>query len=426
MNSNVLWVLCGALLLGINAGVLGSFAFLRKRALIGDTLAHAALPGVTTAFMLTGSRSPFVIVTGAMVSAFLGMFSVDWLRRHTRIKEDSALAIVLSLFFALGVFQLTLIQKMPGAAQAGLDKLLFGQAASLVPHDLMVLSLLAVLTLTLVAACFSQFKLIIFDKTYAVTIGVPVRRYEAILALAVVLSVVIGLQLVGVVLVAALMLTPAAAARYWTNNLKVMLILAGTFGGIAGVLGALVSCLAPRMPTGPWMVVVVTLLFALALLFAPQGGMLPRWLRRVRLSRRIHDENVMRTLYKIGEGSGQAGSSEASTILHFRSLRRRDLDRTIARLVAQGFIFRSSDTLTLTESGEAYARRITRLHRLWELYLTQNINLPADHVHLDAEEIEHMLTPELEQRLVEELGEPASDPHGREIPPGETPVREQG
>ena len=415
MTPNALWVLIGAMLLGVNAGVLGCFAFLKRRALIGDTLAHAALPGVTTAFLITGSRAPLVVIIGAMLSSSLGLWCVHFLEANTKIKEDSALAMVLSFFFAIGIFQLTIIQKIPTAAQAGLDKILFGQAASLVPSDLSVLSILSVLILICVVALLDRFRMVLFDQQFAQVIGVRVWIYQGILSFLVMLSVVIGIQLVGVVLMAALMITPAAAARYWTNRFSLMLIIAGVCGALAGVFGTVVSGLAPRMPTGPWMVVAVTVIFFLSAICARERGLVPRLLRQRALGRRIAKENIVRTLFKLHE-SDPGRSIVLSELLHFRQLPFAGLEKIVRSLEQDGLISRGAAGVVLSESGLTLGRKITRRHRLWELYLTKHTAISSDHAHYDAEEIEHMLTPELEAQLAEEMDHPGIDPHGRSIP----------
>lgn len=423
-DPNVVWVLSGAILLGAGAGVIGCFAFLRKRSLTGDALAHAALPGVTTAFILFQTRDPLVIFGGAMTSCLLGYLLIEYLINQTRIKEDSAFAIVLSLFFALGIFQLTMIQKSGLAAQAGLDKLLFGQAASLVRSDVMLLGGLAVMLLLFVVIFFQKLKLICFDRDFASASGTNVRVYELLLAAAIVVSVVIGLQLVGVVLMAAIMLTPAAAARYWSNDLKVVLLLAGVFGAISGIIGANVSYLAPRMPTGPWMVVGVTAIFALSMLCAPRRGLLGRLRRRFLLGRRVAEENLLRTIYKIGEQrGGHLQMIESGAVLSARSMEYRQFDAALQRLIVKGKIEQQHEGFRLTPSGLERAKEVTRFHRLWELYLTRQIHIAEDHVHDDADEIEHILTPELEARLMAELDSPAEDPHGKSIPPAQSAMQ---
>lgn len=414
-NPNVLWVLLGSSLLGASAGVIGCFTFLRKRSLVGDAMAHAALPGVTTAFIFFESRNPLVILTGATISCFIGMFVIEYLAKHTKIKPDSALAIVLSVFFAVGIFQLTLIQKNPVAAQAGLDKLLFGQAASLVRSDVSVLGTIAILIIGFVTVFFRKLKLISFDRLFAQTCGVHTRIYDFILALLVVLSVVIGLQLVGVVLIAAIVLTPAAAARYWSNNLSFVVILAGIFGAISGALGANISYVAPHMPTGPWIVVTATMIFIGSMFFAPERGVLSRLLSQRRFRQKIHDENTLRTLYKLSEAALEVGA-QIKNVLNFRKMNARELYASARRLENKGYCKRRGDSYLLSESGIQRALELTRSHRLWELYLHKEIDIPADHVHEDAEEIEHILTPELEEQIIEQIGAEELDPHGQKIP----------
>lgn len=414
-NPNVVWVLLGSLLLGASAGVIGCFTFLRKRSLIGDAMAHAALPGVTTAFILFESRNPLVILVGAALSCFLGMFAIEYLSKHTKIKPDSALAIVLSVFFAVGIFQLTQIQKNPIAAQAGLDKLLFGQAASLVRSDVIILGSIAFLVMGFVTVFFRKLKLISFDRLFSQTCGVHTRTYDFILALMVVLSVVIGLQLVGVVLIAAIVLTPAAAARYWSNNLSTVVILAGIFGAVSGALGANISYAAPHMPTGPWIVVAVTMIFLCSMFFAPERGIVSRLLMQRRVRHKIHDENTLRTLYKLSETALEKGA-QIKNVLNFRKMNARELYASARRLENQGYCRHVADSYLLSEKGVARALELTRAHRLWELYLHKAIDIPADHVHADAEEIEHILTPELEEQIIEQVGKDKLDPHGQKIP----------
>lgn len=420
-DPNVVWVLCGAILLGAGAGTIGSFAFLRKRSLTGDVLAHAALPGVTTAFMLFQSRDPLIILGGAVVSCLIGYLTIEYLIHNTRIKEDSAFAIVLSLFFAVGVMQLTGIQKSGAASQAGLDKLLFGQAAGLVRNDVILLGTIAAGLILMVALFFRQFKAVSFDRQFAATAGLSVRFYELLLALALVLSVVIGLQLVGVVLMAAILLTPPAAARYWTDDLALMLFLSAVFGALAGVAGVNISYLAPRMPTGPWMVMGISVIFVLSLLFAPKRGMISRFRRYIKLSRRVNEENVLRTIYKIGESQDDMKTAvDGGMILNYRNMHVRDMEAALSRLVRKNMLLKDGAKYTLSGRGLARAGEVTRFHRLWELYLTRRINVAEDHVHDEAEDIEHILTPELEARLLAELDSPLTDPHGKSIPvPGE-------
>lgn len=417
-GANVLYVTLGCMALGAAAGAVGCFAFLRKRSLIGDALAHAALPGVCAAFLLTGTKSPLLILVGASVSCWLGAISVDLITRHTRCKEDSALGIVLSVYFAVGILLLTAIRQGGNAAQGGLDAFLFGQAAALVWDDVVVISVVAVLLAAALLLGYKEFKTLAFDPGFAASIGMPVRTLEAALATLIVLAVAVGLQAVGVVLIAALLVTPAAAARYWTHRLPTMLLLAAAFGAVSGFLGAYISYLSPQMPTGPWIVVAVSTIFIGSLVFAPRRGVGARLLRTLRFRRRTDRENVLRTLYLIGEPAEDWSAAHApAAILERRAMPVGRLLDTLTRLQRARLI--ASDGrggYRLTGDGAAQGARLTRLHRLWELYLTRHLEIAADHVHDDAETIEHILTPELEARLTAILNHPEEDPHARAIP----------
>jgi manganese/zinc/iron transport system permease protein len=415
---NVAYVLCGCVILGISAGVLGCFAYLRKRSLMGDALAHAALPGVCMAFLLTGTKDPLVILFGSMLSCWLGAMCIELILRYTRCKEDSALGIVLSVFFGIGILMLTHIQQSGNAAQSGLDKFLFGQAASLLGKDVWVLGSLGVLMCTIVLLAYKEFKVVAFDPGFATAIGLPTRFINILMATLIVLAVSTGLQAVGVVLMAAMLVTPAAAARYWTNNLGVMLFLAGAFGALSGMLGAYISYMGPQMPTGPWMVVAVTTIFIISLFFAPKRGIIARVLRVWRFRRKTARENVLRTLFVLGEKTGHLDHYfSMSDMMQHRAMPLALLRRTLHRLRRRHWIKEDdAGLIALTEDGLRHATRVTRLHRLWEVYLIRKLEIAPDHVHDDAEEIEHVITPALEAQLAELLDHPETDPHQRPIP----------
>ena len=419
-DPNAFWVLMGSSVLGFSAGMLGCFPFLQKRALVGDVLAHAALPGVTTVFLLFHTKSLLALIIGAMISCFIGYMLINYLVQNTKIKEDSAFAMVLSLFFALGIFQLTIIQKTPLASQAGLDTFLFGQAGALVGDDVLLVLGIASIIVVCVVFFFRAFKYIIFDPTFCSSIGMPIQRYERLLAILVVAAVVTGMQLVGVVLMAAALIIPPAAARYWTDNLRAMIIIAGCIGAFSGISGACISYMAPKMPTGPWMVVSAAFIFIISVCCAPNRGVIARLQRHLRYQRRIHEENVLRSIYlATGEGAFiPEDLVEAGEVLQHRSISVRTFDRVCERLVKKGLALRKAGGIALSETGFLYAEKLTRLHRLWELYLINQTVIRADHVHADAEEIEHVLTDELEAEILAELDQTTKDPHGKTIPGG--------
>ena len=223
-------VALGAGILGLVSGALGSFAVLRKQSLMGDAISHAALPGIVLAFMLTRSKASLVLVLGAAIAGWVGMLLVLSIVRYTRVKEDSALGLILSVFFGFGLMLLTFVQRWPDATQAGLDSFLFGQAAAMLQSDVMLMGLLGGLALAIMALFWKEFKLFSFDREFGATLGFPVRALDILLTTLLVTAIVIGLQAVGVVLMSAMIVAPAAAARQWTDKLSVMVILAGFLG----------------------------------------------------------------------------------------------------------------------------------------------------------------------------------------------------
>lgn len=430
-DPNVLWVSLGTVLLGMSASVIGGFTFLRKRSLMGDALAHAALPGVMTAFILFHSNNPLLMFFGAWFSSFMGLLLMDWLPKHTKIKPDAAMAITLSFFFALGLMQLSYIQGLEVEGKSGLDKILFGQAAAMLPNDVLVLSVIALVVILVVVVFFQKFRLVTFNRLYAQSLGLNIALYEMILALLVVMSVVIGLQIVGVVLMAAVLLTPIAAARFWSQNLSTMLITAAFIGGLSGLLSANISYIAPAMPTGPWMVVILSIIFMVSFLVAPKKGLLANLLKQYQLRRQVCEENVLRTLYILNERHPANLSRprekvrmtlefSEEDILKLRNLSLSELKQTLKRLVQKGLLLQKKSTgfIRLSSQGAEQAISLTRRHRLWENYLTGQLSLSPDKVHHSAERIEHLLTEEQTQQLETELAESSyrSDPHGKSIP----------
>jgi manganese/zinc/iron transport system permease protein len=414
-------VLIGATLLGALGGMLGSFALLRRQSLLGDALAHAALPGVCIAFLLTGSKSPLPLFTGALVAGLIGALLILATVRWSRIKEDSAIGIILSVFFGIGIVLLTYIQKLPEGNQSGLDKYLFGQAATLVEEDLKVMAILGGIVTLTVLAFYKELKLLSFDPGFGASLGLPMRRLEVLLTLLLVIVVVVGLQTVGVVLIVATLITPAAAARQWTDRLGAMVLLSAGIGALAGVAGSLASALVPRLPTGPVIVVVSSGVLILSLLFAPRRGLLWALLRERSVGLRIRRENLLKDLYLQKERSGQWESFISSThLMGVRGQTGGELDRAARSLAADDLVEISEDSLRLTAAGLREAESVVRKHRLWEVYLTRRLELPSDHVHRDAEAMEHALTERAVEALEELLGFPAEDPHGRAIPPRRT------
>lgn len=353
-------VAMGAAVLGIVSGVLGCFAVLRRQSLIGDTISHAALPGICLGFLIAGERALGPIMVGALATGALAALAVLAMTNATRLKTDAALGIALSVFFAAGVVLLTHIQGSAGAAQAGLESFLFGQAAALLPSDLWVMGGVTVAALLLVAAFWKEFKLVAFDPTFARTLGLPVAALEALLTVMVALAVVVGLQMVGVVLMAAMIIAPAVAARQWTRRLECMVALSAVFGALAGVSGAMVSALGPGLATGPLIVIAASILVALSLAVAPGRGLLWASLRRARQRARLEDRAVLGTLAGLARDHADPHyPAEESMLDTFHGAR---TGRSMARLEGEGLVARASHMegegahWVLTDAGTEAAR----------------------------------------------------------------------
>ncbi len=417
-DPNIRYVVLGSVLLAASSAIVGTFTLLKKKALVGDAVAHSVLPGVCLAFILSGVKNPIYLVLGAFGTGWISLVLIDFITKRSKIKEDTAIGLILSVFFGIGILMLTVIQKSGNAAQSGLDHFLFGQAASLVGQDLVVFSGIALILMVAVLIFFKEFALIAFDTNFAQTIGFPVRALELVLTTLTVLAVVTGIQAIGVVLMAAMLITPAAAARFWTDKLKVMIVLAAALGAFSGLVGAYISYVAPSMPTGPWIVMVISIIALLSFFLAPQKGILFRMFTQRKFQTQMLEENILKLFYQLGEQSDhqyyQARNIE--DITKRRPFDLAKLRKGLKNLNQQGFLDYSEYGWTFTNAGKNKGQRITKLHRLWELYLTEYLRIAPDHVHEDAETIEHIITPELEQRLEEQLQYPRLDPHQSKIP----------
>jgi manganese/zinc/iron transport system permease protein len=353
-------VALGSAALGLVAGALGAFAVLRRQSLLGDAVSHAALPGIVLAFMLTGAKTPLVLVLGAALAGWAASLLVMLVTRTTRLKLDTALALVLSTFFGLGLVLLSLVQRSAAAGQAGLDRFLFGQAAALVGDDLATMSVLGALVLAALLVLWKEFKLLSFDPAFAGALGLPVRRLDVLLTTLLVIAIVIGLQTVGVVLMSAMVVAPAAAARQWTDRLGRLVLLSGALGAASGLCGAVLSSLVPRLPTGPTIILVVTAITAVSLLVAPRRGLLAARWRRGRQRRRVVADSVLADLYRLAAHHRDPAAAPHA-IDALRAMRPQAGVRAgLRQLAAQGLAVTDPDgRWRLTEAGLARGRELT-------------------------------------------------------------------
>jgi manganese/zinc/iron transport system permease protein len=352
-------VALGAITLGIVSGALGAFAMLRRQSLLGDAMSHAALPGVVLAFMLTGLKSPVVLMLGAAAAGILAVLFLIVIIRYTRIKEDSALGIILSVFFGFGLMLLTFLQRNPDARQAGLNKFLFGQAATLLEQDVWTMAVFGGIALVLLLFFWKEFKLLSFDRDFGASLGYPMQWLEIAITALLVIAIVIGLQAVGVVLMSAMVVAPAAAARQWTDRLGVMVALSAGFGALAGVSGTLVSSLAAGLSTGPVIVLCASVIVLVSLLFAPNRGLLWNWLRHQRHRRRLQTNQVLSNLYRMAAQHAEPTHPHTVTALRITGAGERGVQYSLQTLADRGLVRNvQGDQWALTPAGVEAAQRL--------------------------------------------------------------------
>lgn len=413
---SIVWkVMLGASLLGAAAGFVGTFAVLRRRALLGDMLSHAALPGIAVVFMVWQTRELLSLSLGALAAGMLGVGIVAIIARWTRTTEDAALGIVLSTFFGAGVVLLTMLQSSEEGNKAGLDSFLFGEIASLRSQDIQTIMVVAGVLLVVVLALYKELKLLTFDTGFAAAQGWPTFGLDLAVMVAVAVVTVIGLPICGVILMAAMLIGPAAAARFWTNRLGPMLAIASIIGGLSGMLGCLLA--APvlldslglgwlvggaqvSLPPGPTIVLAGALLLLVSMVVAPERGLVSRWRARRELRRQVARDHLLRAVYELSpspesdrpwvglerlaeHGGWQAGQLEAE-------IRLTERDELLER---------RANRLRFTQRGYEHAADLVRAHRLWELYMVGDWNRTPDRVHQDADKLEHLLTPDMVAKL---------------------------
>lgn len=393
-------VMIGTALLGAMSGVIGSFAVLRGRALVGDMLAHAALPGVCLAFLITGQRHLLGLSIGALLSGLLAVTTVTVITRWTRTKEDAAIGIVLSTFFGLGVVLLSVVQKPSTSGnKAGLGSYLFGEPGGMLTSDLLVLAIVAAVVLAVVTLFYKEFALVCFDSDFATSQGWPTLALDLTIMGMLAVVTVVGLPIVGVILMAAMIIVPAATARFWTHRLPVLLVVSAALGATAGVVGTRVG---RGYPAGASIVLAAASLFVVSLLFAPQRGVVSRLYSEYRLRKRVAEEHLLRALFELSEAS-----LPTVPVIELRTLRDYrywwSLDKLLERAREEQLIEWTNGEIKFTPLGLRRAAQITKAHRLWELYLVRHADIAPDHVDRDADDVEHLLPESLVAKLEQEL-----------------------
>lgn len=345
---NAALVAVGAALLGLAAGAVGTFLFLRKRALVSDAVAHATLPGVALAFIVMVSlggdgRNLVGLLAGSAVTAGIGLFAVDWITHRTRLSEDAAIGAILSVFFGTGVVLLTVVQSMSAGRQAGLESFLLGSTAGMLFEDAIVIATGGTLAVAAVWLLRRSLTLVAFDSEYAAALGHDVRRLDLAMMGLVMAVTVVGLKIVGLILIVALLIIPAVTARFWSDRSECVLWIASLIGGASGYVGAAISAAAPALPTGPIIVLVAATIFAMSLFFAPARGLAAMFFRLRDFQKRVHMRQGLLAL---------ARDEPIHDALTIKTLRQ------------EGFIRPDG---VATDLGRARADRAARDERRWEI-----------------------------------------------------------
>lgn len=404
-------------MVGLMCGVLGCFIVLRNMSLVGDALAHAILPGVVVAYILVG-YSTLAFFSGAVVAGLLTAVGITWIQQRVRTKNDAAVGIVFTSMFSLGVILISRISRQDGV-HLDLKDFLFGYALGVSDTDLLLTALVMAYVLLSVAIFYRYLFASTFQEVVAQTMGVPVRLLHYFLMLLLSFAVVASLQTVGVILVVAMLITPAATALLLSQRLNRVLFIAGLIGMLSAIVGMAVAVWL-NTPPGPAMALVATGFYLTTVVFAPRRGLVAKRYYRRRRTRLTEREDILKRVFRQNQGEGTADAVAIRTEL---DLTPAAWGRQLRHLRGKGLM--EPKQLRLTNAGKLLALRMVRAHRLWETYLNQEVGLTPEQIHDEAERLEHLLTPEMIDRVDEELGYPETDPHGSLIPRRSEPRAEE-
>lgn len=396
-------VMTATALLGLAAGIVGTFALLRKRSLTADALSHSTLPGIGIAFIVAdaiglAAKSLPVLLVGAAATGILGVLLIHWITRHTRLTEDASIGIVLSVLFGLGVAILSIVPHVARTPPAGLHHFIYGQTAAMSITDTTLIGSIALLAALTAILLMKELRVVCFNDEFAHVVGLHVTTIDLILMSMIVVVTVAGLQAVGLILIVAMLIIPAAAARFWSDRLWLVVLLAAGLGALSGYLGSAASALLPRQPAGAVIVLTSGVLFTISMLIAPRRGVVADVARRTRLRLRIAADHILETMHLREQDEGPVPDAMAPAV-----------NRTVTRFFALTTLWIGRCVTfhrghwSLTDRGRRRGARVARNHRLWEQYLISHAAVAPSHVDWSADTVEHVLSPELIQELESDL-----------------------
>lgn len=420
MSTYVFGILLGVALIGALSAFVGVFNHLLKRPLIADSIAHATLPGIALSFLLYNEKNLISLFIGACISALISIFFSDWLKRKSKLKNDSILAISLSCFFAIGLCLISYIQNQNSGQQTGLESYLFGNASSLNQSEVITAAIILSIFILIFVTLHKRFQLVLFNTDYASSIGIKPKPYLFIISLFTVLAVAIGVKAMGIVLASALLISPALAMRYWQKSFVGFFVASAIFGCISALIGTYLSSVYPDTPTGSAIVFCLFILVLISVLIGNNGGIIFKRIKSYKKQRKIAAENVLKLFYyaKSEENSQGDGSKQfhIRTLKEVNRLTQKELNGGLNTLCKNNIINKKGDFFELDKQAWAQCETLVRRHRLWELYLNEKLNLDEHHVHQDAEMVEHLIGEKIEAELKRILNNPDLDPHQKRIP----------
>jgi len=408
--------LFGSIIVSIASAIVGTFAYLRKQSLLGDATAHSMLPGICLAYILFSTKNTVILLIGAFIFAFLSQWILMFVSQRTKLKKETVLGVVLSVFFGFGIFLLTMIQHSGSGSQSGLDKFLFGKATTISTEDVYVFFGIAVIAVFSIIFFYKDFLATSFDTTFTLSLFGSNKFIDVLYSILVVSVIVVGIQMAGIILISALLITPTVIARNWANSVKPMILIGVCTSVICTGIGVLISGLVPNVPTGPMIVFCLSCLFVISVVVSPKSSIW-RKIKQSSIQWKVFDENILKYLVKSELGSSY-NQKKVFVELLSKTFNKsiNSTEKSIRRLIENGYIDATDENILLTNDGINKAQRLIKLHRLWEVYLVEYVHIAPDHVHEDAESLEHIITPEIERKLEELLQFPEHCPHQKRIP----------
>lgn len=401
--------LIASTMVGITCGALGAFIVLRNMSLIGDALSHAILPGVVLAFIILGYNTVGFFF-GSVAAGLLSAVLITWIQQNVKTKNDAAIGIVFTAMFSIGVIGISSISRT--GVHLDLKDFLFGNVLGVSNEDLVMTGVVMLMVIFSIILLYRYLFASTFQPTIASTMGIPVKLMHYYLMLLLSFSVVAAMQTVGVILVVAMLITPASTALLLTDRLPRVLVMAGIIGFLSSISGLILSILY-EMPPGPAIAVTATAFYLVVAFFTPRTGFIAKWIHRKKQQQKIMYEDILKESFKMSF----AAKTDIKAISEKLGISITKLTRMLRSMGSQKLIkMDSPSTFVLMEEGRLQANNLIRAHRLWESYLVKEMGMDANQIHQEAEHYEHLLTSEQVDEVDKRLGYPALDPHGAPIP----------